>query len=259
MNEGLIYKIWRVIYPALLLFFVYFVVYIIAILTYGSFFSDRFADTDAFMAYAGDLISIIALTAGGAVSYLFYRKESSDEHSGVIKKPLRLLAVFLMGIFASHALSITVSLINMSADIGSYQQTEQMLSTSGIFITILKTVILAPLAEETAFRGLIYGRMRRYGMGFWLSAVISSLLFALYHMNLLQGIYAFIFGILLCLIYKKYGSLIMPMLMHAASNALSVVMQCTGFDYPSVTVYIIVMILTYGLSAAIYFLWIRKN
>ena len=53
--------------------------------------------------------------------------------------------------------------------------------------------IIAPAAEEMIFRWLIYLRLRDW-LKMPVAAVISGLIFGIYHGNIVQGIYASILG-----------------------------------------------------------------
>lgn len=61
-------------------------------------------------------------------------------------------------------------------------------------ILIIYSVIIAPIAEEIIFRGLTF-RYARHAMPFWAANIWQALLFGVYHMNLVQGIYAFTIGL----------------------------------------------------------------
>ena len=50
------------------------------------------------------------------------------------------------------------------------------------------------------------------------AAVVSALMFGIYHGNLVQGIYAFLIGMLLCLVYERTGRLLAAALFHGAGN-----------------------------------------
>ncbi|MDO4529816.1 MAG: CPBP family glutamic-type intramembrane protease, partial [Lachnospiraceae bacterium] len=71
-------------------------------------------------------------------------------------------------------------------------------------------------------------------------------------------IYAFIFGIVLCEVYRRFDHLLAPMLLHFAANVLSVILTYTNAEYASQTMYIIFMVLTFAVSFAIYWFVIRK-
>ena len=257
MKVSLPRRIWRAVYPALLLFGIYLAVYIIAMLAWNSFFTGRFSSLDEFMAWAGDLVSIIALAAGGIIMYLLYKRDYVVSPLKMFEHPKYIISIILFAVLASHGLSIGVSLVGSTGILGEYTQTAQMLSTSGAVLTLFKSVILVPLAEELTFRGMVFRRMELY-TSFWPAALVSAALFGLYHMNLMQGIYAFIFGILMCLVYRTFRNLWATIIMHAVANACAVILQLTGLDYPNITVYVIVMAAALAAAGVIFFVNLRE-
>ena len=73
-------------------------------------------------------------------------------------------------------------------------------------------------AEELVFRGLLAGRLARYGQK--PGAFISALLFGLYHANLEQFFYAFALGLLLSYAYYRTGLLRTSVLLHMLFNII---------------------------------------
>lgn len=86
---------------------------------------------------------------------------------------------------------------------------------------LLYTVILGPICEELAFRGVTMGYAKR-AMSFWAANIVQALLFAAMHMNLVQGSYTFFMGLLLGYLVNKSGSLLMGIIIHIAFNAMGV-------------------------------------
>lgn len=86
--------------------------------------------------------------------------------------------------------------------------------------------ILAPLLEETLFRGALYSALRqRWGVG--TSVALSSTLFALLHPQLPLGFLPlFILGAGFALLYEIRGSLIPSIVAHALTNGVTL-----GFLY----------------------------
>lgn len=82
------------------------------------------------------------------------------------------------------------------------------------------TLLLAPVAEEGIFRLFLYGRLLRDGLGVCVAAVLSSLVFGIYHGNWIQGVYGFLMGMLLVWGYEssKYYKYRMAVVMHTAAN-----------------------------------------
>lgn len=105
-----------------------------------------------------------------------------------------------------------------------YKQTEAVLFGVPVLQQILVIGFLAPLAEELVFRGLVFDRLRE-ALRFWQAAILSALLFAVFHGNIVQGIYAFFGGLLMAWSYETYHSIKAPYCIHVISNLLSILLS----------------------------------
>lgn len=98
----------------------------------------------------------------------------------------------------------------------------ELMELSGIaeltLVSTIASMVLAPLGEETVFRGLTYRYFRKAGAGFLAANVLQALLFGIMHLNWVQGGYAFLLGLLLGYMTKRYNSLLVPMLLHMIFN-----------------------------------------
>ncbi len=92
-------------------------------------------------------------------------------------------------------------------------------SLSAYLTTLIVVAVIAPLAEEVLFRGVLYRWLReRIGIGFAL--VLSSLAFSVVH-----GVVALIpaiavLGLILGWVYERTQSIWTPILVHAIYNAI---------------------------------------
>ena len=80
-----------------------------------------------------------------------------------------------------------------------------------------------PVAEELIFRGLLYARIRRT-LPVWASVLTASVIFALYHGNMIQILFAFPMAIILTLLYEKGKWISYPILFHMGVNLTTVVL-----------------------------------
>ncbi|GCC52623.1 hypothetical protein SanaruYs_28600 [Chryseotalea sanaruensis] len=88
--------------------------------------------------------------------------------------------------------------------------------------SIATIAIAAPLLEEILFRGIIlHGLLKNYSAG--IAIAFSSLLFALIHGNVAQGLGAFLMGLFMGWIYWKTKSLYLPIILHFVNNTVSCV------------------------------------
>lgn len=90
--------------------------------------------------------------------------------------------------------------------------------TKTMWLSLLTTVILAPLVEESMCRGIAFRIAGKVSERFWVVNCIQALAFGIMHMNLVQGSYAFFLGLALGYIYGKYRNIWICMLLHGAFN-----------------------------------------
>ena len=84
-------------------------------------------------------------------------------------------------------------------------------------LTVFYVVVMAPIFEEIIFRLLIMGGINKL-LPFIFANIIQALLFGIYHLNVVQGIYAFILGLYIGYIKKIFGNIVYCMLFHMSLN-----------------------------------------
>ena len=101
-------------------------------------------------------------------------------------------------------------------------ETQMRILAAPLPILLAGPGLLVPLAEEAAFRGLLYRRLKEI-TGPRYALLISSLLFAAGHGNVIQFLYALPMACILCLVYEwAKEDLAAPVLMHMGANLISV-------------------------------------
>lgn len=89
---------------------------------------------------------------------------------------------------------------------------------TNVFITVIYGYLLGPVTEELCFRGVMQGLLEKSNMSYMPVIVIQGLLFGVMHMNLVQGVYAFMLGMALGYIRYKYKTLILTVAAHVVFN-----------------------------------------
>ncbi len=94
---------------------------------------------------------------------------------------------------------------------------------------ILYTCIYSPLLEEVLFRGIILNSfIKKYSSS--IALIFSSLVFAIAHLNFIQGINAFFLALILGYIYLKTKSLYLCITLHFFNNILASIMPSFIFS-----------------------------
>lgn len=95
----------------------------------------------------------------------------------------------------------------------------------GIVLSLVGIGVLAPIAEELLFRGLVYDWFRQK-MPIWAAVVFSSLLFGLGHYDSwLVVVSAFIMGLALALSYELSKSIWVPIFTHIFTNSAAILLM----------------------------------
>ena len=92
------------------------------------------------------------------------------------------------------------------------------------FLMYFQTLITAPIFEELLFRGIILnGLLNKYKNSSKKAIIYSAMAFGLVHLNIPQGINAFIGGIILGSIYYYTKSMKLPIFAHFINNLITFV------------------------------------
>ena len=122
----------------------------------------------------------------------------------------------------------------------------------GSFIgAVVVAVIGAPLIEEIVFRGIVFRSLRRVSPA-WVAILASSVLFGLYHMNLVQIVYATWMGIVAGIIYEKSNNLLFPILVHVANNLVAAIQGFIPFESGDIIMNVISLIMIIPMGYIIY-------
>ena len=131
---------------------------------------------------------------------VFYRQK---------KMTLEYFAVFAIILFGCQFI------FTQSAQLFEFFLNQIGLSTKGAieaatsgddsFMLVIYATFVGPFVEELLIRGGVVYRLKHYGKIF--SILISAMAFGLFHMNLIQGVFAFFVGILFAYIALEYSFL----------------------------------------------------
>lgn len=158
-----------------------------------------------------------AITAG--ILGFFYRK-SSDVSIGVSGIGLTI-DLLLAGVSSCIFLNRLIEIAGLHRWFPGYAPVSELLFNPPLWIQIIAMGFLIPAAEELIFRGVAFRALReRYS--FSRAAVISSLIFGIYHGNVPQAVYACGMGLLLAWCYERCGTILAPWLVHGAANITAV-------------------------------------
>ena len=137
--------------------------------------------------------------------------------------PIQGIGLLITLMFMSMA-----GVVEGDADAPSHPIVEVLGDPAAIALSLIVAVVMAPLVEETVFRGLLYRQLRSVGklgrgaVSCVSSAFITGFVFAAVHPQGWMGVPALMgIAIAIALAREWRGSLIAPMVMHGINNGLA--------------------------------------
>lgn len=172
---------------------------------------------------AGYQLSTLTVAIWGILAFFWYRTETNGEVHGKAESFLsvkNLTLMILLGLGGQGFFTGVIGLLMGSFPrfFESYVQTIGSLVHGNMFVVVLYTVLIAPMAEELVFRGVILHKAGRV-LPFIGANLLQAAFFGIYHQNIVQGIYAAVLGFLFGLVCRKFNTLYASILLHVLVNA----------------------------------------
>lgn len=170
--------------------------------------------------------------ASAVMAVIFFGRMYLKERNSFLKENNKEINTFVMiafGVMLSMAAGSILSAMNIDNIYGSYEKTSSLLLNGNIVYRLFALGVITPAAEEIIFRGLVFNRVKKqYGSLYGI--VVSSVMFGVFHFNLVQGLYAFIIGMAFAYCYELTGDLKVPVYMHMSINVLTVLSDYYGLN-----------------------------
>lgn len=193
-------------------------------------FANLFAGSGAEVLYHPEQMSGFAVYLEGIAALVcllvfarLYQREkcsslSLKQHKQRNKKVLKA-AVPLAGLSACLAvfLNICFYYLKLFSVSSVYEETAALQYSVPLAYGLLYYGLIKPVQEELVYRGLVYGRMRKYFSGV-VAILASALVFGAVHGNLVQLLYGFFMGIFLAWSFECFKSLKASVLVHSSAN-----------------------------------------
>ena len=169
------------------------------------------------------IVSLVSLGVSYAVVNSYAEKGKLESENVSFKSKAKLVLIALFFIFSlqfllSYLLYPTIGLDYNLTDMFSIDSTSPILSK---IILVVALAIVPAIFEELFFRKALINFALPYGKVFALLS--SAFLFGLLHMNLSQGLFAFLVGLILGIIYLYTKDIKVSIVIHFINNGLAAV------------------------------------
>jgi membrane protease YdiL (CAAX protease family) len=174
---------------------------------------------------------LASFTIALVIIILMLRKEMNNRSfrkgGSIGNNVIWAIAGIFLALFAQYVAAIIENLLGV--EMGS-ENTKDILTIIETFpLAIIVTSIIGPILEEIVFRKIIFGSLHnRYN--FFISALISSVIFAAAHMEFQHILLYSAMGFTFAFLYVKTKSIFVPIFAHVSMNTLVVLVQSVYKD-----------------------------
>ena len=143
------------------------------------------------------------------------------------KRDILFIALGFAALIAGHVLTglqlvLTHQTGHVQAGFEHFSVAERtpLLTDLSIATTAATLILLAPVVEETIFRGLLFGALVR-PLGVFFGALVSAVLFGAVHLDLVLFSTFVVLGFVNALAYAATENLTVPVILHAINNTFA--------------------------------------
>lgn len=168
-----------------------------------------------------------------------------------------VLIVACISISLNNIISMTPL---VTASVG-YQEANANFYGSTLVLELISSALMTPILEELVFRGILFTRLKSM-IPKIPAIIVSALIFAAVHFNIVQFIYAFLLGIVLAILMDQADHVYPAIIGHITANLIAVLRTETGIlnrtmDKSAFAWVISVVLLVVGVGALI--VLVKKN
>lgn len=173
--------------------------------------------------------TIISFTIALILVLFFIREEMTMRHHINLSKTAlwSFLGVFLAMAAQSLAVTIETNLLGIEPGSQNTKILVELVKTTPLLIIVIS--IIGPILEEIIFRKIIFGTLAP-NLGFFLAAVISSLIFGALHLDFSHILIYTTMGLVFAYLYVKTKRILVPIFAHVMMNTLVVLGQTVFAD-----------------------------
>lgn len=140
-----------------------------------------------------------------------------SQYGGGRMLPLWFAIFVVLGVGVQGAVTL-VQMGFSSVGIDLVSPTSESIAESSVTVSMwLYIGLIGPICEETMFRGVLMKELKPLGKNF--AIFTSALAFGLFHDDVVQGVFAFLFGLILGFVAMEY-SLVWSIALHIFNNAI---------------------------------------
>lgn len=211
----------------------------------------------SFMTSLTAVITAVSTVFAVFFYWLIWGRKRTDEDKRYFKKEILKTKNVVMIVVASFGIYFLTGLISSLIAVlwpdtmENYAEMMDLALGGNTIMAMLAAVILAPINEECIMRGLILKNLQKY-FSVPVVIIIQAVMFGIFHMNWVQGIYVLPFGTMLGYVAIKSRSVLPCIGMHLFFNLMSFVVEALPPFFSSGIFSIIAIVLSAAIEWMLY-------
>ena len=196
------------------------------------------------------VISVFSAIVCIVVFLVWFIKQMKTDDSTIALPPMKfkhILLIVILGIGLQIGCSYILNFIAMVKPnwFYNYGLIMEQLGGGTSIVSLIYIAIIGPISEELIFRGVLFNKTKK-ALPLFLANVQQAFLFGLYHMNIIQGVYAFIIGMVLGSVCYGFKSIYPAIILHVIINICGLLLGQITIDeqYQTPLVFSIIIIIS---------------
>lgn len=160
-------------------------------------------------------------------------------------KLVHFVLLVLLGLFLSltiNSIFIYTGFIKLSIVPSGIDDT--VIYIIAMIIRIFTSCVIGPFIEELVFRGFLFNSLSKR-MNVILSALLTTIIFAVMHISISTVIFAFITGLVFIYFYIKTNNLLVSFTIHSSCNIMALVVLFVPISVFWISIYLIISMILF--------------
>lgn len=198
------------------------------------------------------------------ICFIWYRMLCKGESKASLREVFqgkRIIGIVVLAIGFQIAVNVVMSLF-MNIVPEFFEEYEMMMelleNDNSLILSFFYAAIFGPISEEYFFRGVVQKHFKR-AVPVVAAVFLQALLFGIYHMNWVQGIYAFFVGIVMGYIMERTKSIAATIVFHISFNFSSYLLSWIITDELAVLPIVNIIFVVVGIGSLVTGGWILEK
>ncbi len=193
-------------------------VFIITGIVFGFYFGNQ-SEVEVIQNKILENISVLMIISAIITLFIFKLVDKRDKDKGKIEIK-KLILYVVIGIILTRVINYVIDISGVSQFDSNFKQALNIIVNAPFIVQILGAGIILPIVEEYIFRRMIYIDFEKL-FNEKVAIISTAVLFGIFHMNIIQGVFATILGLYLAYVYSKTRNLVYPICIHVVTNIVT--------------------------------------